>query len=309
MDGKPHLFEDGYPVRYLQKGRRSGAVYVGDCWTDFPVKFRWHTGLWFELFEKHVEFIVQDIERARAEGRLILYLSCPISGRGGSYHQTNVEIADHAADNLKRRFGRRLWVLKPTHYQMESEAGTGLIKRHARMLSLEKQLEREIDVAELAKNHPITGGDYLRMWTRVLVEDGKQNLGERFDAFYFLGPNDVWSFFTQGNEQIIPGIERYFASKFSMDPAFRAYFEGDDAAHASWKEKRDAFVKFYSLKASAAYSLGSRDEFAIWRALNDIRLRELGPGSHIPGYFDGRQLEPGACGVTSSPGYAIGTRE
>jgi hypothetical protein len=112
---------------------------------------------------------------------------------------------------------------------MESGEGTGLIKRHAHLLNLEKKLGQEIDVKKLSQEFPTVGGDYLRIWSRVLIEDDNSNLGGRFDAFYFVGPNDVWDFFNASYGQrpvkdLTRGVEDYFASKFTTNADFRAYF-------------------------------------------------------------------------------------
>jgi len=290
-------FCEGSPTQY-----RSGSGAL----LDFPVRFRWQDGLWFDLFEQHVELIMQDIARARAEDRLILYLSCPISVRGGGHSITNVEIASYTANRLQMKWGSRLWVLNPALYQMESKAGTGLIRRHAHSLKLKLGLEKEIDVDALSREHPPTGGDYLRMWARVLIEDDAKNLGGRFDGFYFMGPNDMWHFFTRdGQTPLTEGIEQYFSQKCNMDADFKAYYEGGDLSPFEWQKKRDDFFRFYAMRASAAYSLGSHDEYNIWCALNRLRIKDAGVDSQIAGYFDGRALDLSVPSVGTVPGYAL----
>lgn len=292
---------EGSPVKYCGK----------DGWLDFPIKLRWQTGLWFELFEKHVDLIVEDIQRAKAEDRLIIYLSCPISSRGGSYGFTNAEIAKHIARQLEIKWGSRFWVLNPVLYQMESGMGTGLIRRHAHLLSAERNLVPEINVEKLLREFPVTGGDYLRMWARVLVEDGRRNLGNRFDAFYFVGPTDVWNFFANSENNgcncrtatnLTQKVEEYFARRIATNIKFRSYFE-------EAREMEDAereFFKFYTLEAGSYFSLGSHDEYKIWQILNKIRHEELGPANHIPAYFDGRQIGFGSNNTSYSRGYAVG---
>ena len=51
-----------------------------------------------------------------------------------------------------------------------------------------KQPGRKIDVDALMKDTPAQGGDYMRMWTRVLVEDDAQDK-------YFLGHGFPFSTF------------------------------------------------------------------------------------------------------------------
>src|SRR5262245_49050148 len=131
--------------------------------TGFPIKFSWHTEYWLSLFDRQVELIRGDIRRARADGKLIVYLSCPISARGGGDRSTNVEIAKGVERRVLSQWGERFWILNPAQYQLESKEGTGLMEVHAK--------ECDIDLAKLREvSHP-TGGDYMRMWTKVLVED------------------------------------------------------------------------------------------------------------------------------------------
>jgi hypothetical protein len=286
---------------------------VGEPVPGFPIKFEWQTGIWREIFDKHVDFIQQDILRALAAERLVVYLSCPISSRGGSIDLTNVEIADYTARRLVAEWGTRFWFLNPGQYQLESKQGTGLIYRHAYLIGLEKGIK--IDVDELKKKSPPTGGDYMRMWTRVLVEDGTAKpLGSRFSAYYFIGPSDYRQFFTQGGLPLTAGIEEYFGRKYATDREFNTYFSPpfvDDKGNPldeklEWERRRREFVRYYAVKAGAYFSKGSHDEWNIWFNLNKLRLgdKSLGVGNQIPGFFEGRQVDPGAAEQSISPGYA-----
>lgn len=262
------------------------------------MQFRWQEGLWQELFDKHVDYIAGEIGRAHTAGRLVVYLSCPISSRGGGYYQTNIEIAIHVASRLLQEWGTRFWILNPALYQLESPEGLSLLKGHAHLLSLEKGLTAKIDVDTLRKDSPVKGGDYMRMWSRVLLEDGGHNLGGKFDAFYFVGPSDVREFFTNNRSlTLTDGVESYFARKFSTNREFRAHFEGDLT--------EEDFFRFYTLKAGAHFSLGSHDEYNLWRTFNVLRARELGIALQIPGYFDGKQIGLGSAEAALIPGYAV----
>ena len=81
------------------------------------------------IFDLQIDLVKSDIRRARAEGKLIVYLSCPISSRGGGYHGTNVDIAKYTERALLQRWGEGFWILNPVQYQLESKAGTGLMDR------------------------------------------------------------------------------------------------------------------------------------------------------------------------------------
>lgn len=287
---------------------------VGEPVPGFPIKFEWQTGHWYEIFDMHVDFIQEDILRALAAERMVVYLSCPISSRGGSISMTNVEVADFTSRRLVGEWGSRFWFLNPGQYQLESKQGTGLIRRHARLLNSEKGTE--IDVDKLLEDSPPGGGDYMRMWTRVLVEDGTPKpMGSRFSAYYFIGPSDYRQFFTQGGLNLAAGIEDYFGRKYATDREFNSYFSPpffDEKGNpldekVEWERRRREFVRYYAVKAGAYFSKGSHDEWNIWFHLNKLRLAEasLGVGNQIPGFFEGRQIDPGAAETDISAGYAL----
>lgn len=278
---------------------------------SLDIRFEFQTGVWEQLFDLHVELIQQDILRSLADGRFVAYLSCPISSRGGSISVTNVEIAEATARRLTTDWGGRLWVLNPGQYQLESKQGTGLIQRHARWLKLTTGTQVDLDKLE----KPL-GGDYMRMWTRVLAEDGDSNLGERFSTFYFIGPNDYHHFFTQGGAtNLFAGVEEYFARKYATDADFNAFYSPpfkdekgnpvpSEKEKQEWESRRREFIRFYTLKAGAHFSKGAHDEWNIWVELNKKRVEKFGIGRQIPGYFEGVQVSPSAAELPVVPGYA-----
>jgi hypothetical protein len=302
----------------------------------FPIKFSWHTEYWPCLFDKQVELIRGDIRRARADGKLVVYLSCPISARGGGDQSTNVEIAKGVERRLLSQWGERFWILNPAQYQLESKEGTGLMEVHAK--------ECDVDLAKLREvSHP-GGGDYMRMWTKVLVEDqvydelknlpaNLQNSGQHFDAYYFLGPRDVSDFFSKsGSTTLTGGIEAHFARKFTTDPDFRDNYSIDgivwrkgwqqDSAmkpeeklaakqlRSQWADLRRQYVRFYALRASVNFSLGSHDEWEIFRQINLRRRNDKSTGDNVGipdqlgGFFDQSQIDPSASEAVLSRGYA-----
>jgi hypothetical protein len=289
----------------------------------FDLKFRWHKE-WVDIFDAQRDLIRRDIKRARLDGRIVVYLSCPISARGGGHARTNVEIAKFTERRLLAEWGERFWILNPAQYQLESKEGFGLLDEHARNLKK--------DLKSLPKPG---GGDYMRMWTQVLVVTGEptpsepkpnpqlQNTGLDFAGYYFVGPSDAHAFFGAGKSHSLgAGIEEYFARKHSTDIEFREKFgvpglvdgaapqEGDDKLRKEWEAKRNAFVLFYSLRASANFSLGSHDEWQIFRLLNAARRNipeDAGAGipNQIAGYFDGRQLGFPSSEDPTAPGYSL----
>jgi hypothetical protein len=296
------------------------------------MEYEWHTGPWYDIFDRQIELLKREIRRARAQDKLVVYLSCPISSRGGGYSGTNVDIAQFTERALLQRWGEAFWILNPAQYQLESKAGTGLITSHAEAL--------HIDLAALKRYCMPSGGDYMRMWTTVLVEDGDRigavepkdpalhDTGQHFDAFYFLGPSDAQRFFGQYHASLTAGIETYFARRYATDPDFRDAFgiaginwaqqppQPDalqDRLRDDWERKRIEFLRYYGLRASGNFSLGSHDEWNIFRLINVKRRRlTAGPGQidgdvsiQLVGFFDGNQLDPGSSEMPLSRGYAI----
>lgn len=292
---------------------------------DFPIEFEWQKGFWEKIFNEQIELVKSDIRRAQYEDRLVVYLSCPISGRGGGYKRTNADIAKHTERRLLSEWGDRFWILNPAQYQMESKEGEKTIIRHAERLRISR---------EMLEKYPPKGGDYMRMWTRVLVEDGQKNDGRNFDVFYFLGPTDTRDFFTRDKSiTLSAGVEEYFARKFSMDPEFRdsysltgiewdrdwkdskkprpAKVQQKELRH-EWREARKDFFRYYAVKASANFSVGSHDEWQIFVLINQKRLQNSmnhetpsgDVGKLLPGFFDGKQIDLGAAVTSTSGGYA-----
>jgi hypothetical protein len=298
---------------------QTASTETGEPVPGFPLSFTWSTGDWQRIFDRQIELVKQDVARARAEDRLVFYLSCPISSRGGGSSATNVNIARHVERSILERWGEAFWVLNPAQYQLESKAGTGLINAHAK--------ESHIDLPKLRKKGGPLGGDYMRMWTKVLVEDGEHNEGRHFDAFYFLGPSDVASFFSQGESPTITArTEAYFARKAATDAAFRDEFavskidwgvppkkKSEADAREVWSKRRKDFLRYYALLASANFSLGSHDEWAIFRLINATRRKHSATadmldgdvGDQVAAFFDGRQVDLSASEGIISRGYAV----
>jgi len=315
--------------------------------TGFGISFTYHPNYWKDLFDAQIDAIRRNVSRARADGKLIVYLSCPISGRGGGNHKTNVEIALSVERLLLGRWGDRFWILNPAQYQMESDHGESMMQEHADRLKIDLKALR----ACYTKSAPApSGGDYMRMWTKVLIEDdpvderGRHyynpcpvgnpaltNTGQHFDAFYFIGPRDVHEFFCRGEgKSLSSAIETYFASKCETDPDFRdaynikgiewglndpgtALVEDQVTLRHHWEMLRRDYLRFYALRASVTFSLGSHDEWNIFRRINELRRERtpqngngtLGIAEELGGLFDGVQISPASGETPVSKGYAV----
>lgn len=296
----------------------------------FPMKFSWQED-WNSLFDEQIKLIKEDIYRARVQGRMVIYLSCPISSRGGGYSGTNVEITEFTRMRLLSEWGTGFWILNPAMYQMESKAGTGLMFRHARNLWKNEKDENghvlgesgaEEKLKQLLKISEPSGGDYMRMWTKVLVEDGDRNMGDYFDGFYFLGPTDVKAYFLNSDAgDLTSSVNNYFARKYAADAEFRDYYtqsgiqwgayskdhprpDDEQKKIEEWERKRKDFFRFYALKAGMNYSLGGHDEWNIWVLLNELRIeKKRGIGDLIPGFFESKQITPGDLSDKTIAGY------
>ena len=297
----------------------------------FPLKFRWNSGAWEKIFDEQVKVIRGDVARAQLDGKICVYLSCPVSARGGGHARTNVEIAKFTERRLLAEWGDRFWILNPAQYQLESKEGYGLLDMHAS--------KHDIDLKELLKPNSSgeqggpTGADYMRMWTQVLVQDvrlaerdlKRPPLGRGFHAYYFLGPSDVRAFFAPAErESLGAAIEQYFSRKHSVDWEFRNHFsklglgegvgQADGDQVAEWEAKRKNFLVYYALRAGANFSLGSHDEWTIFVLLNRLRREAAGDAefggiaNQIAGFYDGRQVPIAASEAVASFGYAASPR-
>jgi hypothetical protein len=215
------------------------------------------------VIARQVARIRQEVRARRQAGHLIIYASTPISPRGGGDVAVNVEIAASVKIKLEREYGGAVWVLDPATYQMPGVDGTAA-----------------------------GGGEYMVMWTAVLA--GEDGSGKDFDAVHFTGPGDMRAFFRCGQENVGGCIDRYVTARAGTDPKFRQEVAED-------AQRRQAFMRYYALRASAAFSTGAHDEWNIVVKIN--RKRPL--GEQIAMFFDGRPVSPVEMELEVSPGYGL----
>jgi hypothetical protein len=203
----------------------------------------------------------QDVRAQRGAGKLIVYASTPISPRGGGHVETNLEIAASVKSRLEKEYGGAVWVLDPGRYQMPDVGGKSP-----------------------------GGADYMVMWTAVLA--GEDGMGRDFDMVHFTGPNDMRAFFGCLRDDVTGCIDRWLTARAGRDEKLRTGIAADSA-------RRQAFLRYYALRASSAYSSGAHDEWNIFVRVN--RRRPL--GEQVAVFFDGRPASPAEMETEVSPGY------
>ena len=213
------------------------------------------------VIETWVQKIRDDVRAARQAARLVIYASTPISPRGGGVEKVNVEIAASVKARLEKTYGAGAWIIDPGVYQMPN-------------------------VGDKAPG----GGEYMVMWTRVLA--GDDGAGRDFDMVHFTGPSDMRAYFGC-TDDLTGWLARWLTERAARDADLKKVEDNPDA--------RRAFLRYYAMRASAAYSAGAHDEWNIFVKIN--RKRTL--GDQIAMFFDGRPAGLGEMDVEIGPGYEV----
>src|SRR5882724_10838615 len=249
-------------------GWGAGGARAADCTAprivvDTVVGIRYCADPAFDaVVAAQIQKIRADVRAQRQAGRLIVYASTPISPRGGGHVATNLAVAASVKARLEKEYGAAVWVLDPGGYQMAAVNG------------------REPG-----------GAEYMVMWTAVLA--GDDGAGRDFDMAHFTGPGDMRAFFGCGPDDLTGCLARWLDGRAAADAGLRRV--ADDA------QARRAFLRYYAIRASAAYSAGAHDEWNIVVRIN--RKRVL--GDQIAIFFDGRAVSPAAMETEISPGYEV----
>jgi hypothetical protein len=123
-----------------------------------------------------------------------------------------------------------------------------------------------------------SGGEYMAVWSDVLA--GADGTGSDIDMIYFAGPSDVARFFGLTGKNNIGDLESWMTKRADSDKDFAQYIADTN--------KRSAFIRYYALRGSAAYSKGAHDEWNVAVTINAKR----GVGNEIAIYFNGEAIEP-----------------
>lgn len=225
---------------------------------------------WDDSISKTVDSVREKLREEREKGKIICYVSIPLSSRGGGHRPTNVEISKYVKRTLEARYGiAKFWALAPG--VIENELPTIDGKRPG-------------------------GGEYLYMWTEILA--GEDGTGAQFDMAYFVGPSDMYGYFGIGHGAVLVHLDAYISDRSQRDVEFRQ-------AVADKPDARRAFIRYYGIRASATFSHGAHDEWNIFRLVN--RRRDI--GEEVAIYFDGRQVVPSAAEAPVRPGYEESSRK
>ncbi len=218
------------------------------------------------VLEDKIVSLRNQIRAERGKGKFIAYISVPLTGRGGGHQETNNDISRFTKLQLEAMYGSdRLWALSPGQVESTIPSVDGL---------------------------NAGGGEYMYMWTQVLA--GEDGLGRDFDMVYFVGPKDMLAFFNLGRGAILESLDRYVDDRAATDESFR----GEIAENP---KNRQAFLRYYGLRASASFSSGALDEWNIFRIINARRSI----GDQIPAYFNHRAISPGEMSTVARPGYEL----
>lgn len=211
-----------------------------------------------------VDSFRQTIAEQRKAGKVIGYLSVPLTSAGGGNFDINKEVAERARAGIEKRFGADyLFVLNPGTKEADLPRGS-------------------------------SGADYMLMWTSLL--EGADGMGE-FDFAYFAGPQDFARYFGFDGSNDMAKLDAYFDKRVASDPGFakavqagldKASFRRYYALRASANVSRGAHDEWNIFRL-----LNEK------RRSNE----RYGPGAQIAVLFDGGAVAPPQGEAAVSEGY------
>ncbi|WP_139486157.1 hypothetical protein [Bradyrhizobium ivorense] len=139
--------------------------------------------------QKKVQEIRSRIDAEKAKGKVVGYLSIPISTIAGSYFGENVKVAAEIKERVESGFGpKAAWLLDSAGPEVSLPSGAN-------------------------------GAEYMLMWTNVLA--GPDGLGA-FDFVYFTGPSDFAYHFGLDGHDDLTKLDQYYDSASKTDPGLKA---------------------------------------------------------------------------------------
>jgi hypothetical protein len=204
------------------------------------------------------------IAEQRKAGKLVGYLSVPLTSSGGGNFNVNKEVAEAAKAAIEKRHGKDfVWVLNP---------GT---------------LE-----ADLPKG---TGADYMMMWITLL--EGPDGMGD-FDFVQFAGPQDFARYFGFDGNNDMAKLDAYFDKRVKSDPEFEKAVTGGSLTKAAFR--RYYGLRASSTVSRGAHDEWNIFRLINEKRRADPKL---GTTNQIPMYFDGRAAAPAEAELSVSEGY------
>ena len=204
------------------------------------------------------------IAEQRKGGKLIGYLSVPLTSSGGGNFNVNKEVAEAAKAAIEKRHGKDfVWVLNP---------GT---------------LE-----ADLPKG---TGADYMMMWITLL--EGPDGMGE-FDFVQFAGPQDFARYFGFDGNDDMAKLDAYYDKRVKSDPEFEKAVASGSLTKAAFR--RYYGLRASSTVSRGAHDEWNIFRLINEKRRADPKL---GTTNQIPIYFDGRAAAPAESELAVSEGY------
>ena len=206
----------------------------------------------------------QLLAEQRKAGKLVGYMSVPLSPSGGGSFDVNKEVAEAARAAIEKRFGAdQVFVLNPGTADADLPNGSG--------------------------------ADYMLMWTTLL--EGPNGLGEDLDFVYFVGPQDFARYFGLNGTGDMAKIDGYYDKRMAADPAFdKAVKEG--LTKTTFRNYYG--LKASTAFSRGSHDEWNIVRVINERRRSDPKL---GIANQLPVLFDGQGIAPSAWESTVSEGY------
>jgi hypothetical protein len=215
--------------------------------------------------DEKVAHFRQLLAEQRKAGKLVGYLSVPLSPAGGGNFDVNVEVAASARDAIVQRFGaEQAFVLNP---------------------------------GVKDANLPNGGGaDYMLMWTALL--EGANGLGEDIDFAYFVGPQDFARFFKLDGNGDMAKIDAFFDNRVKTNPAFAKAVQ-DGLTKTAFRNYYA--LKASTAFSRGSHDEWNIVRIVNERRRNDPKY---GIANQLPVLFDGHGITPSGWETSVADGYA-----
>jgi len=205
----------------------------------------------------------QLIAEQRKAGKVVGYLSVPLTSSGGGNFNVNKEVAGSVKAAIEKRFGADfIFVLDPSTLDADLPKGTG--------------------------------ADYMLMFTTLM--EGTDGLGE-FDFVYFAGPQDFARYFGFDGNADMGKLDAYFDKRAKSDPDFEKAVQNGLTKVAFRKYYG---IRASASVSRGAHDEWNIVRLVNERRRADSKL---GTGNQIPVLFDGRGVDPADSEAAVSEGY------